>query len=178
LPLPNVTLALFLRCYSMATTADAAHRTLEDEDESVRIAVRALGDMRSGRRASSKRSPCVLRQAPSHAPPASSSSAYTPALSVASTASTSALTTPTPSVHDDAQADYISRVSGLPIVNSALRVSMAAYEQGKASSRVVKVCTGHPVCCIRTRADACLCSTARRWSNRPSPQYPALSSAG
>jgi hypothetical protein len=42
----------------MATTADAvhAHRALEDEDESVRIAVRALGDMRSGRRASSKRS--------------------------------------------------------------------------------------------------------------------------
>lgn len=32
--------------------------------------------------------------------------------------------------------DFVSRMSSLPIVNTALR----AYEQGKASSRVVKVC--------------------------------------
>lgn len=32
--------------------------------------------------------------------------------------------------------DFVSRVSNLPLVNTALR----AYEQGKASSRVVKVC--------------------------------------
>lgn len=31
--------------------------------------------------------------------------------------------------------DFVSRVSGIPIVNSAIR----AYEHGKASSRVVKV---------------------------------------
>lgn len=36
---------------------------------------------------------------------------------------------------DSYQHDFVSRVSGLPIVNTALR----AYEHSKASSRVVKV---------------------------------------
>lgn len=39
--------------------------------------------------------------------------------------------------------DFVSRMSSLPIVNTALR----AYEQSKASSRVVKV----RVCCLSIR---------------------------
>ncbi|RDB15952.1 Transcriptional repressor OPI1 [Hypsizygus marmoreus] len=68
---------------------------LQDQDESVRIAVRALGDMRNSAQAA--RADLV--------------------------ASTS-----------DTNSPFVSRVSHLPIVNSALRV----YEHGKASSRVVK----------------------------------------
>ncbi|OCH86942.1 Opi1-domain-containing protein [Obba rivulosa] len=114
---------------------------LTDEDESVRIAVRALGDMRNSARA-----------------PASTSFQPTPALSVTSGATSPSL--PSPSLmgederrsgnayegkHEDAEgagsprrqtedSDFVSRVSNIPIVNSAIRV----YEQSKASSRVVK----------------------------------------
>lgn len=79
--------------------------SLENEDESVRIAIRALGDMKNGARASS--------------------SSFT--TNHANTASSS-------SPQYDVSPDFVSRVSNLPIVNTALR----AYEQGKASSRVVK----------------------------------------
>ncbi|PCH44501.1 Opi1-domain-containing protein [Wolfiporia cocos MD-104 SS10] len=106
-----------------------------DEDESVRIAVRALGDMRNSGRGS---------------PPPSSQ--HTPALTIASGISSPSL--PSPSYEDpgglpDAgkeddshnadrraaeDADFVSRMSKVPIVNSALRV----YENSKASSRMVK----------------------------------------
>ncbi|GJE90356.1 Opi1-domain-containing protein [Phanerochaete sordida] len=86
------------------------HPDLEDQDESVRIAVRALGDMRNS----------------VHASPTTSFQP-TPALSTTSRSSS-------PSLPEEDQPDFVSRVSTLPLVNTALR----AYEQGKASSRVVK----------------------------------------
>ncbi|KAF8225743.1 Opi1-domain-containing protein [Tricholoma matsutake] len=70
---------------------------LDEHDESVRIAVRALGDMRNN-----------AQQGRPDLTPTSS----------------------TP----DVNSPFVSRVSHLPLVNTALR----AYEQGKASSRVVK----------------------------------------
>ncbi|KAI6044404.1 transcription factor Opi1-domain-containing protein [Pisolithus marmoratus] len=79
--------------------------SLEAEDESVRIAIRALGDMKKGARASSS------SFTTNHASATSSSSPQ-----------------------QDISPDFVSRVSNLPLVNTALR----AYEQGKASSRVVK----------------------------------------
>ncbi|KAI0642392.1 transcription factor Opi1-domain-containing protein [Trametes meyenii] len=126
---------------------------LADQDESVRIAVRALGDMRNSAHASSP----------------STSFQPTPALSITSGASSPSL--PSPSVIEEESVGFrddglgaageehgrhrrrttgtaaqaaegesseewktFSRVSNLPLVNSALR----AYEQSKASSRVVK----------------------------------------
>lgn len=84
--------------------------TFEDEDESVRIAVSALGDMRNGARASG-------------------SNAQIPA------SASSALSAPSPSLPADMTSpDFVARVSNFPLFNTALR----AYEQGKASSRVVK----------------------------------------
>ncbi|KAH9839995.1 Opi1-domain-containing protein [Rhodofomes roseus] len=105
-----------------------------DEDESVRIAVRALGDMKNGGFAST-----------------STSVQPTPALSVTSGTSSPSLPSPVyegedrilGSIAADSEdrlelrpddADFVSRMSSLPIVNTALR----AYEQSKASSRVVK----------------------------------------
>ncbi|KAF7794470.1 hypothetical protein EIP86_005604 [Pleurotus ostreatoroseus] len=79
------------------------HPALDDRDESVRIAVRALGDMRNS----------------VHGSPSAS-------LTIASRSSSPSLLEEEP--------DFVSRVSHYPIVNTALR----AYEQGKASSRVVK----------------------------------------
>ena len=55
-------------------------------------------------------------------------------LPLASTA-TSPSSPPTSPPHDSVPPDFVSRVSSLPLVGTALR----AYEQGKASSRVVKV---------------------------------------
>ncbi|KAG6819658.1 hypothetical protein H0H93_009787 [Arthromyces matolae] len=66
---------------------------LQDQDESVRIAVKALDDMRNNAQRAE-----------------------------ASTSSS------------DSNSPFVTRVSHLPLVNTALR----AYEQGKASSRVVK----------------------------------------
>ncbi|KAH9933440.1 transcription factor Opi1-domain-containing protein [Fomitopsis serialis] len=106
-----------------------------DEDESVRIAVRALGDMKNGGFAST-----------------STSVQPTPALSVTSGTSSPSLPSPVFEGEDRMlgsmsagsedrlglrpgdDVDFVSRMSSLPIVNTALR----AYEQGKASSRVVK----------------------------------------
>ncbi|KAI0369775.1 Opi1-domain-containing protein [Pilatotrama ljubarskyi] len=118
---------------------------LADQDESVRIAVRALGDMRNSAHASSP----------------STSFQPTPALSVTSGTSSPSLPSPSligedlreegSSTEEDsrrrrAYADgpippegseewkSLSRVQNIPLVNTALR----AYEQSKASSRVVK----------------------------------------
>ncbi|EMD38991.1 hypothetical protein CERSUDRAFT_112701 [Gelatoporia subvermispora B] len=111
---------------------------LADEEESVRIAVRALGDMRNSARAS-----------------ASTSFQPTPALSVTSGTTSPSLPSPLLAGEDERRgdainearregtsspkrqpedSDFVSRMSNIPIVNSALR----AYEQSKASSRVVK----------------------------------------
>ncbi|KIP03570.1 hypothetical protein PHLGIDRAFT_130057 [Phlebiopsis gigantea 11061_1 CR5-6] len=91
------------------------HPALEDQEESVRIAVRALGDMRNS--------------AVHASPTTTSKEAFqpTPALSHTSRSSS-------PSLPDDDSTDFVSRVSTIPLVNSALNF----YEQGKASSRVVK----------------------------------------
>lgn len=63
----------------------------------------------------------------------------TPALSIASSSSTPSLLSPSLPSEDVPSSDYLSRVTGLPLVGGALRASRAAYEQSKASSRVVKV---------------------------------------
>ena len=128
-----------------ATNPATSQRSIQDEDESVRIAVRALGDMRN--------------RALVHSPPPtqSVSCAYlsllpstiyslpslasqpTPALSIASSSNSPTLTTPTLASEDtDVDPDgtaLAARVSTIPGVSTALR----AYEQSKASSRVVKV---------------------------------------
>ncbi|KAF6759440.1 transcription factor Opi1-domain-containing protein [Ephemerocybe angulata] len=73
--------------------------SLDDEDESVRIAVKALGDMRnSSLRSDTTRTPHSLTPQPEPGPA------------------------------------FVSRMSSIPLLKSALNV----YEQGKASSRVVK----------------------------------------
>ncbi|KAH7923959.1 Opi1-domain-containing protein [Leucogyrophana mollusca] len=97
---------------SLSSSSSAAARplSLDEEDESVRIAVRALGDMRNSGRASMQ-------------------------TSSASGSSLSASTSPPLSPHAELNSpDFVSRVSHLPLVNTALW----AYEHGKASSRVVK----------------------------------------
>ena len=111
---------------------------LDDQDESVRIAVKALGDMRNSRPQPSSsnsirvytpplelglhnclpclqepRSPVLVLEASSSTPPAS----------------------PTDPADDANSVDFVARVSTIPLVNTALR----AYEQTKASSKVVKV---------------------------------------
>lgn len=120
-----------------------------DQDESVLIAVKALGDMRNA---------TVLRSPTLHPP--SLSCAYishptpyllltllpfpasqpTPALSIASSSNSPTLTSPTLAsedhVMDSEEADFVGRLSTFPVVSTAIR----AYEQSKASSRVVKVC--------------------------------------
>ncbi|PBK66781.1 Opi1-domain-containing protein [Armillaria solidipes] len=111
----------------MATSDSLSSSSLlDDQDESVRIAVKALGDMRNG-----------------HPSPRETQSAATPALSVASTSQPpTSLPSPTISSIDAEmyggggalEPEFVKRMSHLPLVNSALRV----YEQGKASSRVVK----------------------------------------
>ncbi|CDO68366.1 hypothetical protein BN946_scf184815.g13 [Trametes cinnabarina] len=78
---------------------------LADQDESVRIAVRALGDMRNSTHASSPSTSQDLGDDRERPPPEGSD-----------------------------EWKSLSRVSNIPLVNSALR----AYEQSKASSRVVK----------------------------------------
>ncbi|KAI9464812.1 Opi1-domain-containing protein [Russula earlei] len=113
----------------VATNLDPPQRSIQDEDESVRIAIRALGDMRNG---------APLHSSPSH-PPSIASSQPTPALSAASSSNSPTLTTPTlasedPQMDPEADADFVARVSTLPVFSTALR----AYEQSKASSRVVK----------------------------------------
>jgi hypothetical protein len=121
-------------------------RSIQDEDESVRIAVRALGDMRNGTLLHPPSISCArllphLPHYPLPTHPALMILAFqpTPALSIASSSNSPTLTTPTlasedPELDPEA-ADFVARVSTFPVVGSALR----AYEQSKASSRVVKV---------------------------------------
>ena len=93
---------------------------LDDQEESVRIAVRALGDMRN-----STNSQSLL-------------------LSINLVVKTIYYHIARPSGHtsdlssdtNNASPAFVERMSHIPFVNSALRV----YEQGKASSRMVKVC--------------------------------------
>lgn len=89
---------------SASPTSPSPPSPLDAHDESVRIAVSALGDMRT-RSTSRPFSPDAPSPPPDPPPP-----------------------------------DFVSRVSSLPLVGSALR----AYEHGKASSRVVKVRRSFP----------------------------------
>ncbi|KAF9529628.1 transcription factor Opi1-domain-containing protein, partial [Crepidotus variabilis] len=114
--------------YFMTTVA-----LLEVQDENERIAVKALGSMRSGTSG--------LRTLPPLSTPASPSSPTYQTVSPLPCSPTSPTsTTPTqPSVSSTSvprppTSGLVSRMSQLPIVESALW----AYEQGKASSRVVK----------------------------------------
>jgi hypothetical protein len=99
-----------------------------DQDESILIAAKALGDMRNA----------TLIHSPTLHPPSLSSTQPTPALSVASSSNSPTLTSPTLAsedhVMDADEADFVGRLSNMPVVGTALR----AYEQSKASSRVVK----------------------------------------
>ncbi|RXW21062.1 hypothetical protein EST38_g4797 [Candolleomyces aberdarensis] len=99
--------------------------TLDDEDESVRIAVKALDDMRNGslRPELNRKS-----QSSSISPPSTSNAPSTPQASTSSQRSESQ-TEPSPS-----SPAFVSRMTSIPLLKSALTV----YEQGKASSRVVK----------------------------------------
>ncbi|KAF8993313.1 transcription factor Opi1-domain-containing protein [Cyathus striatus] len=85
---------------------------LDDQDEDVRIAVRALGDMRMMKSARSNTSPTTT-VSPLASP-------LLPPLQVHQ--------------HQQQQQGLVSRVSNFPLVGSALR----AYDYGKNSSRVVK----------------------------------------
>ncbi|KAH9072291.1 Opi1-domain-containing protein [Lactarius deliciosus] len=101
----------------------------QDQDESVLIAVKALGDMRNA---------TVLRSPTLH-PPSLSSTQPTPALSVASSSNSPSMTSLTLAsedqmMMDSEEADFVGRIATFPVVSTALR----AYEQSKASSRVVK----------------------------------------
>ncbi|KAI5124258.1 hypothetical protein M0805_005107 [Coniferiporia weirii] len=105
--------------------------SLSTDDENVMIAVRALDDMRSG----TKPSPSPSSSSPPYrngTPPD-----QTPSLTTASTSSTPSNASQSLAISSEeaaASADFVSRVTGLPIVNTALR----AYEHSKASSRMVK----------------------------------------
>ncbi|KAF8142142.1 transcription factor Opi1-domain-containing protein [Boletus edulis] len=81
-----------------SSSPSSSSNSLDDQDESVRIAVRVLDDMKNGTR--------TCTDTPRSSPPAP----------------------------DSVPPDFVSRVSCLPLVGTALR----AYEHGKASSRVVK----------------------------------------
>ncbi|EIN09478.1 Opi1-domain-containing protein [Punctularia strigosozonata HHB-11173 SS5] len=129
--------------------------SLDDADESVRIAVRALGDMRTRGATRSVDGKPSTREAEHDAsssfssPTASSlptplQSSNTYIFDQAAASNISLDYTPdrpmhqTPSNGHGQNADYLARVSSIPIVNSALR----AYEHGKASSRIVNYGAG------------------------------------
>ncbi len=95
---------------------------IDEADESVMIAIRALGDMRSQRMQE------TAPESSNTTPPRASSSTASP-VNPSHANEDSAATTASPS------AQFVSRVSTLPLVNTAIRV----YEHGKISSRVVKV---------------------------------------
>ena len=101
---------------------------LDDHEESVRIAVKALDDMRNSTSWVPTPSSPLL---PPSFPSFSLISIVEIVIDIAR-----------PSAHNTADSEapnspaFVERMSHIPFVNSALRV----YEQGKASSRVVKVC--------------------------------------
>ncbi|KAJ3491403.1 hypothetical protein NLJ89_g11343 [Agrocybe chaxingu] len=105
----------------------SSRAALDDQDESVRIAVKALGDMRNSHAHSSRSRPQLALSSSSYA---SSSASKSPPVSPSSTQSRESSREPTAC----SSPAFVSRMSHLPLVGSALRV----YEQGKASSRVVK----------------------------------------
>jgi hypothetical protein len=115
--------------------------SLDDQDESVRIAIKALGDMRNSRpQPSSSNSIRVynlshhLSRARFHGRLPRSKESHSAPLVLDASSSTSPIST-TDSVDDVNSVDFVARVSTIPLVNTALR----AYEQTKASSKVVKV---------------------------------------
>lgn len=118
----------------------------QDQDESVLIAVKALGDMRNATiiRSPTLHPPSLSCAYISHVsrytyPLSFPASQPTPALSVASSSNSPTLTSPTLAsedhLMDSEEADFVGRLSTFPVVSTAIR----AYEQSKASSRVVKV---------------------------------------
>ncbi|KAG8214954.1 transcription factor Opi1-domain-containing protein [Butyriboletus roseoflavus] len=106
-----------------ASSASSSSNSLDDQDESVRIAVCALGDMKKGTRPSLSTLLCFS--------PSSHIDTSLSPLASDGTSRSSPSTSPAP---DSIPPDFVSRVTSLPIVGTALR----AYEHGKASSRVVK----------------------------------------
>ncbi|KAJ3981027.1 hypothetical protein F5890DRAFT_1557174 [Lentinula detonsa] len=94
---------------------------LDEQDEDVRIAVKALGDMRSGNIGGAASRQAV---APLSTSPKSTTSTPSPILSSHGMPNNDAHLEP----------DFVSRMAHIPLVNGAIRM----YEQGKASSRVVK----------------------------------------
>ncbi|TFL04936.1 transcription factor Opi1-domain-containing protein [Pterulicium gracile] len=86
---------------------------VDDQDESVRIAIMALGDMRKS---------SVIQQTPALSVSSSSPSASTTSLALQDLQGC------------QGQVQFASKVASLPFVNSALK----AYEMSKASSSVVK----------------------------------------
>ncbi|KAE9399920.1 hypothetical protein BT96DRAFT_939078 [Gymnopus androsaceus JB14] len=114
---------------------------LDDQDEDVRIAVQSLGRYEKWKHWSRSRNQrtqfLLLTQSIGVA-----TSTPTPALSI-SASSIPATSVPSPTLSSPSalpnhevqvEPDFVSRMSHIPLVNGALRM----YEQGKASSRVVK----------------------------------------
>lgn len=141
--------------------------TIDDQDEDVRIAVRALGDMRSRAvaHAHAPSAEAFAAAAKAHSRtckyytlggdtvadfPVASISQPTPLLTQSSTSASTSTSSPVSSQFplepvpgpddgeltlDPSSKDFVSRVSRLPVVNTALK----AYEHSKERSRVVKV---------------------------------------
>ncbi|KAF9264038.1 hypothetical protein L218DRAFT_944190 [Marasmius fiardii PR-910] len=108
--------------HSASSSVSLSSTLLDDQDEDVQIAVRALGDMRNG-----GVSKTLTLDSPFTRSEASMSSLMPP--SPLSPADDGPSSVETASEHD-----FASRVAHIPLVHGALRM----YEQGKASSRVVK----------------------------------------
>ncbi|KAF5393190.1 hypothetical protein D9757_001203 [Collybiopsis confluens] len=122
-----------------STSLASGSTLLDDQDEDVRIAVKALGDMRNGglnkrcEQFSVENSSKLI----SFVDQSVTVTSPTPALSISSSSiPATSLPSPTQSNSFDLQpeSDFVSRMAHIPLVNGALRM----YEQGKASSRVVK----------------------------------------
>lgn len=112
-------------CHASGSRQPEKHGPEIDEaDESVMIAIRALGDMRSQR---------MQETAPESS---NTTSPGAPSSMVLPVESSNAEEDSTVTVASPG-AQFVSRVSTLPLVNTAIRV----YEHGKNSSRVVKVRT-------------------------------------
>ena len=109
---------------------------LDDQEESARIAVKALGDMRNSPRqfiiSLLLLSNILIKLYLSGSPTSPYISTSSPSSSHPSDPSIDTATGNPPA--------FVSRMSTFPLVGSALQV----YEQGKASSRVVKVRLPYP----------------------------------
>ncbi|KAG8879849.1 hypothetical protein FRB97_001326 [Tulasnella sp. 331] len=131
--------------------AGSSSCAIDEEDEKVRIAVRALGDMRTSGVPSSSSDAESSSQYWHHPRSPGASTRATPSLSRASTSSRatspSTVARPLDDPDDDASVKsedvespdhLLARVSHLPLVNTALR----AYDYSKASSRVINYGAG------------------------------------